>query len=503
MSESCDTWSYGVVLWELLTKEVPFNGIEGFQVAWLVVEKGERLMIPSSCPPSFGKLMEKCWLVDPKLRPSFKQILNQLKTMSEDESLSDLTNSFLDHKGVWKKEIQATLERLKKAEREISHREQDLKERELKLKERERSLGQQFNVVKLDDYDVNTWRDVDVYQWVMQLRMSGHMADLAQYADHFLREHITGRRLLRLTADDLRSMGVASVGHRLDLHLEIETLKAHNFRLLNFPPLHKQESQGTLQEPDRDSVSIMLIFGHHLRKGKNPEDTKWKMYLEADVEDDSTERSIVTLIKDVSFTCKMPNYGTFHLKQPPFIMTNWCQGVVKEMTVDCQVSYEPMVSKPRSTKCLYQLDGDSPGSRQKSVCLTLNVPSPQPVEDAPPASVSMPTSPVQTAPHTSFHRASFPSLQGVWSKTFFPVELPEQKTINQPGVWASVVAGMRSELGGKPIPGTTSVLFPELPGQSPGSPTSAQSSYRGLCRPPGLFRLDAFFLIYFFGFQEL
>ena len=29
------------MLWELLTHEVPFNGIEGFQVAWLVVEKGE------------------------------------------------------------------------------------------------------------------------------------------------------------------------------------------------------------------------------------------------------------------------------------------------------------------------------------------------------------------------------------------------------------------------------------------------------------------------------
>ena len=29
------------VLWELLTHEVPFNGIDGFQVAWLVVEKGE------------------------------------------------------------------------------------------------------------------------------------------------------------------------------------------------------------------------------------------------------------------------------------------------------------------------------------------------------------------------------------------------------------------------------------------------------------------------------
>ena len=29
------------VLWELLTHEVPFRGIEGFQVAWLVVERGE------------------------------------------------------------------------------------------------------------------------------------------------------------------------------------------------------------------------------------------------------------------------------------------------------------------------------------------------------------------------------------------------------------------------------------------------------------------------------
>jgi serine/threonine protein kinase len=41
VSESCDMWSYGVVLWELLTREVPFKGFEGFQVCWLVIEKGE------------------------------------------------------------------------------------------------------------------------------------------------------------------------------------------------------------------------------------------------------------------------------------------------------------------------------------------------------------------------------------------------------------------------------------------------------------------------------
>jgi len=29
------------VLWELLTHEVPFKGIEGFQIAWMVVENGK------------------------------------------------------------------------------------------------------------------------------------------------------------------------------------------------------------------------------------------------------------------------------------------------------------------------------------------------------------------------------------------------------------------------------------------------------------------------------
>uniref|UniRef100_A0A8C9VXQ6 Protein kinase domain-containing protein n=1 Tax=Scleropages formosus TaxID=113540 RepID=A0A8C9VXQ6_SCLFO len=140
VSETCDTYSYGVVLWEMLTREIPFKGLEGLQVAWLVVEKHERLTIPSSCPASFAELMRKCWATDPKERPMFKQILMTLETMCNDSQLPGQCNSFLHNKAEWRGEIEATLERLKRLERDLSTKEQELKEREQRLETWERRL---------------------------------------------------------------------------------------------------------------------------------------------------------------------------------------------------------------------------------------------------------------------------------------------------------------------------------------------------------------------------
>uniref|UniRef100_A0A2D4J7M2 Serine-threonine/tyrosine-protein kinase catalytic domain-containing protein n=2 Tax=Micrurus lemniscatus lemniscatus TaxID=129467 RepID=A0A2D4J7M2_MICLE len=129
----------------MLTREVPFKGLEGLQVAWLVVEKNERLTIPSSCPGSFAELMLQCWEADPKKRPSFKQIISILDAMSNDSNLPDQCNSFLHNKAEWRCEIEATLDRLKRLERDLSFKEQELKEREKRLRMWEQKLTEQSN----------------------------------------------------------------------------------------------------------------------------------------------------------------------------------------------------------------------------------------------------------------------------------------------------------------------------------------------------------------------
>jgi class 3 adenylate cyclase len=58
---------------------------------------------------------------------------------------------------------------------------------------------------------------MDVSDWLRQL-------GLAQYADAFAANHVDGSTLRRLTADDLRDIGVNSVGHRRRLQDAIARL---------------------------------------------------------------------------------------------------------------------------------------------------------------------------------------------------------------------------------------------------------------------------------------
>uniref|UniRef100_A0A3Q1HP94 Mitogen-activated protein kinase kinase kinase 20 n=1 Tax=Acanthochromis polyacanthus TaxID=80966 RepID=A0A3Q1HP94_9TELE len=344
VSETCDTFSYGVVLWEMLTREIPFKGLEGLQVAWLVVEKNERLTIPSGCPKCFAELMRMCWVTEPKERPMFKKILSTLESMSNDSQLPQQCNSFLHNKAEWRCEIEATLERLKKLERDLSTKEQELKERERRLKMWERKLIEQSNSPLLPTLDIYTWTEEHVYFWMQQIFGAGDVSSGMQfYADLFKENHITGKRLLLLTENDMRDLGVKSKGHVMHLKDEIEKLAHDYLGLVHFPPLLKDELEKEVE--GSKTVNLELVFGYHWKPGTGNSDCKWKMYMELDGDDVA-----VAYIKDVIFNANRQDVETLRMTKPPFVMDKWIVGLQQNHRVDYTVNYENDVKSPKSTR---------------------------------------------------------------------------------------------------------------------------------------------------------
>uniref|UniRef100_A0A8B9KW07 Protein kinase domain-containing protein n=1 Tax=Astyanax mexicanus TaxID=7994 RepID=A0A8B9KW07_ASTMX len=341
VSETCDTYSYGVVLWEMLTREIPFKGLEGLQVAWLVVEKNERLTIPSSCPASFAGLMRKCWETDSVKRPLFKEIMSTLEAMCNDSQLSDQCNSFLQNKAEWRREIEATLERLKKLERDLSTKEQELKDRERRLKMWERKLVEQSNTPLLPNLAIHAWTEEHVVILPVCVLTGDASCEMQRYADIFMQNHITGRRLLLLSELDMRDMGITSKGHII--HMKVDVISV--LFLCQDEWAQEEEEEGW-----RKSVNLELVFGYHWKPGNGPQDCKWKMYMELD-----GDEVAIAYIKDVTFNANRPDVELLKMTKPPFVMDKWIIGISDKQTVDCIINYESDVRSPKSTRHVHSV----------------------------------------------------------------------------------------------------------------------------------------------------
>ncbi|XP_033823932.1 insulin-like growth factor 1a receptor [Periophthalmus magnuspinnatus] len=78
-----DVWSFGVVLWEIATlAEQPYQGMSNEQVLRFVMEGG-LLDKPDNCPDMLFELMRMCWQYNPKMRPSFLEIISSIKEEME------------------------------------------------------------------------------------------------------------------------------------------------------------------------------------------------------------------------------------------------------------------------------------------------------------------------------------------------------------------------------------------------------------------------------------
>ncbi|XP_066304416.1 uncharacterized protein [Branchiostoma lanceolatum] len=80
-SMKSDVWSFGVVLWEIITAGAPPYGRLSNKDTMGQVKNGYRLPKPPHCPSELYDIMRSCWMKNPSGRTDFESLVKRLELM--------------------------------------------------------------------------------------------------------------------------------------------------------------------------------------------------------------------------------------------------------------------------------------------------------------------------------------------------------------------------------------------------------------------------------------
>ena len=75
-----DVYSYSMILFELITNQIPFSGVPPFNIYNQVVQLERRPLLPPTTPTPLRNLVYQSWGTDPTMRPTFREIYNLFAT---------------------------------------------------------------------------------------------------------------------------------------------------------------------------------------------------------------------------------------------------------------------------------------------------------------------------------------------------------------------------------------------------------------------------------------
>ncbi|KAM3861379.1 ephrin type-A receptor 7 isoform 2-T2 [Diretmus argenteus] len=178
-TSASDVWSYGVVMWEVMSYgERPYWDMSNQDVI-KAIEEGYRLPAPMDCPPGLHQLMLDCWQKDRAERPKFDQIVGILDKMIRNP------NTLKTPLGTCTRPISPLLDQ--------------------------------------STPDFTAFRSVA--EWLDAIKME-------RYRDNFTAAGYSSlESVARMSIDDVMSLGITLVGHQKKIMSSIQTMRAQMLHL--------------------------------------------------------------------------------------------------------------------------------------------------------------------------------------------------------------------------------------------------------------------------------
>ena len=79
-SVGSDIYAYGMVLWELASREIPYASVFVDSIIQGAVASGEREDVPEGCPVKLASLIQGCWSQDTKVRLPLSRVIGDLQS---------------------------------------------------------------------------------------------------------------------------------------------------------------------------------------------------------------------------------------------------------------------------------------------------------------------------------------------------------------------------------------------------------------------------------------
>lgn len=82
ITTASDVWSWGMVMWEVVTGTTVFKSYKPPQISRKIWEAGDRPDLEDVKDAAFGRVLEQCWAKSPSARPTISSIQSASRTLA-------------------------------------------------------------------------------------------------------------------------------------------------------------------------------------------------------------------------------------------------------------------------------------------------------------------------------------------------------------------------------------------------------------------------------------